>query len=537
MKTKKLLFIILIGLIFTSTNVYAKQNFPSYSSTPESTYCKYGIAVSDSIYAGKEIYFVYSNGALKWVDPNNNKLKSSGSRWDTDSWAKQKVTFDSSIVDKMVTNGSMTKCATLYFRVSGDDLVINAEEQMTTQGSSEGTLMNGTTTVDDTHTTVKCPLIAGYTCLNGDACAADGLPTHKVTDITISLNSNGGITGEATNGYGVTIRSNIYDAKSQFTQNSCPTLYTNCSGKTCVVSRYKQDVLCKVTDDPVCSDDSQQDLSKTTCKNSTEYDTEYNRILADMKLAYQQDMSGYNSYDSLKRLIGSSDCNNIGNHFKAIGDKYILQIKNINNVINCKIDENSASNKEKEFETQVSQMTSSYTSAVSSKIGQLKNSGSITAAQANELTKLSKCVKDEVEQAGEKLNNEVHTYNSNEHGGLSTGNSDIDCPGLLGDAVIKDIGKILKWIKIAAPILVIILGSLDFAKAAISDDQKALSKAGSTFIKRMIAAVALFFAPSIIMYIIEHVDALAGGCPLSDFNSEAIITKINCYLIIFKQII
>ena len=527
MNTKKILLLILIGLIFTSTNVYAKQNFPGYSSTPESTYCKYGIAVSDSIYAGKEIYFVYSDGALKWVDPNNNQLKSSGSRWDTDSWAKQKVTFDSSVVNKMVTNGSMTKCATLYFRVSGDDLVINAEEQMNTQGSSEGTLMNGTTTVNDTHTTVKCPTIAGYTCSNGDACAADGLPTHKVTDITITVKSDGGIIGEATNGYGVTIRSNIYDAKSQFTQNSCPALYTNCSGKTCVVSRVKQDVLCKVTDDPVCSDDSQKDLSKATCKDSTEYDAEYNRILADMKLAYQQDMSGYNSYDSLKRLIGSSDCNNVGHHFKVIGDKYILQIKNINNVINCKIDEKSASNKEKEFENQVSQMTSSYTSAVSSKIGQLKNSGSITAAQADELTKLSKCVKDEVDKAGEKLSNEVHTFNVSEHGGITSDTGTIDCTGLLGPDVRDDINEILKWIKIAVPILLVVLGSLDFGKAVLADDEKALSKATSTFVKRIIAAIMIFFAPYIIMYLIEHVDKIMdNSCDIRDLYKSIIMWRI-----------
>ena len=518
MKLKRIFFIILISLIFTSTDVYAKQNFPSYSSTPEGTYCKYYIAVSDSIYAGKEIYFTLVDGQLKWIDPNNNQAKGSGSRWDTDGWAKQKITFDSSISEKMVTNGTITKCNEIYFRVSGDDLVITNEEQMNTQGSSEGFLMNGTTTVDDTYTEVKCPTIAGNTCLNGDACAGDGSATHKVTDITIRMNNKGEITGSATGGYSVTIMSNVTDAKNLFTANSCPTLYTKCNqtSNSCIVSRVKKDVLCRVEEDDKCSNDSQQDLSQSSCSGSTEYDNEYNRILNEMKTAYQQDMNGYNSYDSLKRLVGT-DCGNVGNHFNSIGSKYIAQIKKINDVINCKIDAESASKKEKEFESQVSSISSSYAAAITSKIGQLKNSGVITTAQADELTKAVKWVKDEVEKAGESMVQEVHNYNLSEHGGITSDKDLISCTGLLGESVLSDINEILTWIKIAVPILLVILGSLDFGKAVIADDQKALSKAWSSFIKRLIAAIAIFFAPYIIMFLIEHVDKIMdNSCDIRD---------------------
>ena len=108
-------------------------------------------------------------------------------------------------------------------------------------------------------------------------------------------------------------------------------------------------------------------------------------------------------------------------------------------------------------------------------------------------------------------------------GGIESGNGSADCYGLLGESVIEDIRNIFNLIKIGVPILIIILGSLDFGKAVIADDQNALSKATSTFVKRLIAAIALFLAPSIIMYIIEHVDKIAGGCPIQDLYKGVII--------------
>jgi hypothetical protein len=93
--------------------------------------------------------------------------------------------------------------------------------------------------------------------------------------------------------------------------------------------------------------------------------------------------------------------------------------------------------------------------------------------------------------------------------------------------VLGDIKEILDWIKIGVPILLILLGSLDFAKGVLSDDSKTLSKSTSTFVKRCIAAVAVFFAPYIIMYVLNFVDRLAGGgCDLKDLFTGVILWKI-----------
>ena len=94
---------------------------------------------------------------------------------------------------------------------------------------------------------------------------------------------------------------------------------------------------------------------------------------------------------------------------------------------------------------------------------------------------------------------------------VNTGQSikDRSCEGLLGTALLNDISTVLTWIRIAVPILLILLGSVDFAKAVLSDDQQELKKCSSRFIKRCIIAVAIFFVPSIIMYLLSFIDKIA----------------------------
>lgn len=76
-----------------------------------------------------------------------------------------------------------------------------------------------------------------------------------------------------------------------------------------------------------------------------------------------------------------------------------------------------------------------------------------------------------------------------------------DCQEILG-STLGIINKVFDWIKIIAPILLIVFGSIDFAGAVIQNDNDALKKATNKFIKRAIAAVAVFFLPFIINLIL-----------------------------------
>ena len=78
-----------------------------------------------------------------------------------------------------------------------------------------------------------------------------------------------------------------------------------------------------------------------------------------------------------------------------------------------------------------------------------------------------------------------------------------DCDGLLTVEAMEFLEEIIGYVRILVPILLIALGAFDFANAIISQDQEALKKNSSKFIKRMIAAVAIFFVPLIVKVLLS----------------------------------
>jgi|GEM_PF-3072913 hypothetical protein len=129
---------------------------------------------------------------------------------------------------------------------------------------------------------------------------------------------------------------------------------------------------------------------------------------------------------------------------------------------------------------------------------------------------------DEADQERKDQNDELEQSKDNFHEdfdrvinistGINFGDSVADsCEGLLGDELLDIINEIFTWVKIAVPIIVIVLGSIDFGKAVLLNDKDALQKAGITFVKRCIIAVAIFFIPTILNYILEWVDSSTCG--------------------------
>lgn len=72
-----------------------------------------------------------------------------------------------------------------------------------------------------------------------------------------------------------------------------------------------------------------------------------------------------------------------------------------------------------------------------------------------------------------------------------------NCQDTLGN-VVSIVQEIFNWIKIIVPVLLILFGSMDYAKAVISNDNDILKKATNNFIKRAIAAIAIFFLPYLV---------------------------------------
>ena len=68
------------------------------------------------------------------------------------------------------------------------------------------------------------------------------------------------------------------------------------------------------------------------------------------------------------------------------------------------------------------------------------------------------------------------------------------------------VGKVLFVFKIVIPLLLIIFGMIDLGKAVISAEEKAIKNSTNSIIRRLIAAVVIFFVPTIVGAIFGLVD-------------------------------
>lgn len=92
----------------------------------------------------------------------------------------------------------------------------------------------------------------------------------------------------------------------------------------------------------------------------------------------------------------------------------------------------------------------------------------------------------------------------------------ITCSGLLGNKNDKEsfaylINEALSYIRIIVPILLILLGTIDFAKAVLASKEDEMKKAQETFIKRAIIALAVFFVPTLVDIVMELAETVWEG--------------------------
>lgn len=91
---------------------------------------------------------------------------------------------------------------------------------------------------------------------------------------------------------------------------------------------------------------------------------------------------------------------------------------------------------------------------------------------------------------------------------LNSYNQNPDCNSLLGSTANEDsvawlLQQLLNYIKILGPILVVILSSLDFAKAIIASDDENMKKVERKLMIRLVLAIALFLIPVLVSVLLN----------------------------------
>ena len=97
------------------------------------------------------------------------------------------------------------------------------------------------------------------------------------------------------------------------------------------------------------------------------------------------------------------------------------------------------------------------------------------------------------------------------------GNTELNFSG----AVPNAIHIIVLGIEIVVPILLIIFGLIDMAKAVMSQKEDEIKKGQQTLIKRFIAAIIVFFVVFLVKTVVKFV---------SGDNSADIVNCLDCFL-------
>lgn len=99
----------------------------------------------------------------------------------------------------------------------------------------------------------------------------------------------------------------------------------------------------------------------------------------------------------------------------------------------------------------------------------------------------------------------------------------IQCGNLeLPYGVAYIVGNIVNIIKIAVPILLIIMGMIDFLQAVIANDEKQMKEKTNKFIKRIIAAVIVFFVVAIVQFVFGQV--------ISGNSGKDALSCVSCFI-------
>lgn len=104
-------------------------------------------------------------------------------------------------------------------------------------------------------------------------------------------------------------------------------------------------------------------------------------------------------------------------------------------------------------------------------------------------------------------------YDKNADWGMNFG-EDVNvetCKDLFSPTFLNTINGYMTGIRILVPIALIAFGMLDFSKAVFAGKEDEMKKAQSTFIKRLIIGIVIFFVPTIVNFILNFMNNIYGG--------------------------
>ena len=102
--------------------------------------------------------------------------------------------------------------------------------------------------------------------------------------------------------------------------------------------------------------------------------------------------------------------------------------------------------------------------------------------------------------------------------------ADVKCGGMTVDQIIPGtVSTVVTILKIAVPIILIVLGMIDLAKAVMANEEKEMKEAQKKLVKRIVYAVLIFFVVALVQFVFARLDEANG-------NKINATSCINCFI-------
>ena len=131
-----------------------------------------------------------------------------------------------------------------------------------------------------------------------------------------------------------------------------------------------------------------------------------------------------------------------------------------------------------------------------------KNAGTLSEEEFNKIKNNLNLIDENFEDVGNDYSNRIDEIDVRP-GSLDVTPVDMCSNESTSLKVFQVIGYLLIIIKIIVPLILIIMGSIDFAKAALSGDDKSTKEAAVQFSKRVLIGLIVFFIPTILDFFLS----------------------------------
>ena len=301
------------------------------------------------------------------------------------------------------------------------------------------------------------------------------------------------------------------DSFSKIFSNSGTNIYTqnkpSASNFTCFNYGYL-DFSSLNSDNELCFDNDGK-----TCKN------EYSNIGTSFGKGggFKSKEKDYDFEDDLKSYFNNWNFNDISCEQIYNGSVNLNDANYINNKVTTDIRNNylhgNAIPKFMENSSAFKNLKSKATASAKNKVNQCINevkeaeaSGSISAEEADRRQELlgnidTNAVGENFENAVEHINDDISSDAFND--------PSIGCDSIFSDeegSIGWMLNTILNYIKILGPVLVVLLSAIDFIKAVVGFDEKAMKEAQNKLIIRLVAALALFLVPTLVQLLLSFIN-------------------------------